>query len=367
MSNPFPDKPAPAPAKADVTPYQPPPRHAPSPWTRENLVGGLKTIAWVLPLTILIWVYAEREQVDTATIQAAVSLEPDAADRMASVREQSDTLVMIEIRGPRAGIDQLRGQLTPGQGRGGALSIPVRTQGRPLGHSTDVDVRDAIANAKVFRDNAVQVVRATPSFLTVVIDQKVTHRLPVVATKDDRDAMGQVTITAPEVEVTGPKLLFEKASTDSRYSVDGKLVAYADLSRYRGRKDKFEAEVSVSFPLADDRITLSANKVMATIEVKPPETASVKLDSVTVMILVPAPVLRDNTVEWDTSLQSVAFVGPPDQIAQVRALSFVPYAILKVEQGESQVTRELKTEDFHLPPGVVVEGKYSVTYRLSRR
>ena len=35
-------------------------------FTRENLVNFARTMAWVVPLTILIWVYAEREQVATA-------------------------------------------------------------------------------------------------------------------------------------------------------------------------------------------------------------------------------------------------------------------------------------------------------------
>src|SRR5215208_2440283 len=31
---------------------------------RENLIAGLKTFSWLAPLTLLIWIYAEREQVD---------------------------------------------------------------------------------------------------------------------------------------------------------------------------------------------------------------------------------------------------------------------------------------------------------------
>src|SRR5690242_1264927 len=34
-------------------------------FSRESLFNFAKTMAWVVPLTILIWVYAEREQRDT--------------------------------------------------------------------------------------------------------------------------------------------------------------------------------------------------------------------------------------------------------------------------------------------------------------
>src|SRR4051812_14869415 len=49
-------------------------RRAPAAWlywlqrslSRDSLLAGLKTSTWLVPLTVLIWIYAEREQVYNA-------------------------------------------------------------------------------------------------------------------------------------------------------------------------------------------------------------------------------------------------------------------------------------------------------------
>src|SRR5205807_2622098 len=55
-------------------------------FTRENVISNLKTLAWVVPLTLLIWIYAEREQVATTKDVAVpfdmVSLDPNVAIRV---------------------------------------------------------------------------------------------------------------------------------------------------------------------------------------------------------------------------------------------------------------------------------------------
>src|SRR5438876_12334266 len=49
--------------------------------TREQVISNLKTLAWVVPLTLLIWIWAEREQVATTKDVAApfelVSVDPN--------------------------------------------------------------------------------------------------------------------------------------------------------------------------------------------------------------------------------------------------------------------------------------------------
>src|SRR5687768_12401586 len=45
----------------------------------------LKTFLWVAPLTALIWVYAEREQIDKAEVRVPVVLVSTSADRVITV------------------------------------------------------------------------------------------------------------------------------------------------------------------------------------------------------------------------------------------------------------------------------------------
>src|SRR4051794_11166045 len=48
-------------------------------FTRDNVISNLKTLAYVIPLTLLIWIYAEREQVAT-TKDVAVPFELQSVD-----------------------------------------------------------------------------------------------------------------------------------------------------------------------------------------------------------------------------------------------------------------------------------------------
>ena len=43
-----------------------------------KIIDGLKSLAWVVPMTILIWVYAEREQVGKQTV--IIHVEPRNSD-----------------------------------------------------------------------------------------------------------------------------------------------------------------------------------------------------------------------------------------------------------------------------------------------
>src|SRR2546425_10231277 len=72
-------------------------------FTRENVISNLKTLAWVVPLTLLIWIYAEREQVAT-TKDVAIPFDLVSVDPNVSValnRAQDKNLV-LELQGPQA-------------------------------------------------------------------------------------------------------------------------------------------------------------------------------------------------------------------------------------------------------------------------
>src|SRR5215211_3341785 len=56
-------------------------------FTRENVVSNLKTLAWVIPLTLLIWIYAEREQVAPAKdVAVPFELQSVDTDRVVSLK-----------------------------------------------------------------------------------------------------------------------------------------------------------------------------------------------------------------------------------------------------------------------------------------
>src|SRR3954464_8093920 len=69
--------------------------------TRDNIISNLKTLAWVVPLTLLIWIWAEREQVQPAK-DVTVPFELSSPDPNRVIRNKSgDSNLVLELSGPQ--------------------------------------------------------------------------------------------------------------------------------------------------------------------------------------------------------------------------------------------------------------------------
>src|SRR5215213_10121517 len=79
-------------------------------FTRENLVNFARTMAWVVPLTILIWIYAEREQVATAPGRVIpIDVKTSAPNRIVKLISPADKNIVADLAGPRAQLDDVLG------------------------------------------------------------------------------------------------------------------------------------------------------------------------------------------------------------------------------------------------------------------
>src|SRR5918993_1772552 len=78
--------------------------------TRENLIAHAKTLAWVAPLTLLIWIYAEREQVANYKDEP-VPFELVNSDDSRYVSLKHDENLILELTGPRARVGDVLNKL----------------------------------------------------------------------------------------------------------------------------------------------------------------------------------------------------------------------------------------------------------------
>jgi hypothetical protein len=82
--------------------------------SREQVGAGLQTLLWVAPLTVLIWIYAERQQQDVrpgvVLPLAVVSGNPTKVVRLTS---PSDGNLVVTLRGPRGAIDEALKRFNP--------------------------------------------------------------------------------------------------------------------------------------------------------------------------------------------------------------------------------------------------------------
>src|SRR5688500_453310 len=84
-------------------------------FSREQLVAALKQLAWVAPLTVLIWVYAEREQRTTdADVRFGLEVHTNNPKVFVRLLEPSDGYASADLTGSRSQLDKLRRELGPG-------------------------------------------------------------------------------------------------------------------------------------------------------------------------------------------------------------------------------------------------------------
>src|SRR5687768_9263153 len=75
--------------------------------SRENWINFLKSLPWVVPLTVLIWVYAEREQLaDEPKVTFPIEVRTSDPNRVVTLVSPREKIIMAQLTGPRANLDK---------------------------------------------------------------------------------------------------------------------------------------------------------------------------------------------------------------------------------------------------------------------
>src|SRR3954451_12541313 len=135
----------------------------------EQFVTFLKNLIWVVPLTLLIWIYAEREQTVTlSTEPVSIDVRTNDHNRIVTLRLPRDKNIIVELSGPRAQLDRVRELLRPKPDGEAAVQIYVDPQ-IYLGAQQLFTVSQ-INNLPIFKNNGITVKSAQPPYLSVDID-----------------------------------------------------------------------------------------------------------------------------------------------------------------------------------------------------
>src|SRR5690349_10917249 len=140
-------------------------------FSRDSLASSLRSLAWVAPLTVLIWIYAEREQVVTwAGRQVVVTVRSSDPTRVArligpDLQPIRDTTVQADLKGPQSGIEKLRDSF--GMGGGPPIDIDIDQNAPPGMHPVPAAV---INNSPRFKSAGVSVSNVIPAELNVWVD-----------------------------------------------------------------------------------------------------------------------------------------------------------------------------------------------------
>lgn len=329
---------------------------APRPLGR-RIIDGIKTFLWVAPLTVLIWVYAERsQQVTMQDVPAVIEVKPSSNDRIVTVLNSGPDAnrIYLDLEGPNASLSSVRDRLSdPGTT---PLTITLGDEFAP-DFEGEVPILDRLAKDDLFTKNAITVKRARPPVLRIRIDRKMTRMAKVVPAPDWK-ALGEATFDPPMVKVEGPQKVLALLKPEQ-------LVAYADLSQFANKSPGTYGPQEVPITFVDHGANISVPKhVQAKVAIRSFEKKSITM---AIRYLLPSPLL-DNLNKRITperpTIPGVEVVGPPDAIQLMQPTAdatpkFEPYVIIKIDMNDltkTDVTKRLTPDDVVVPPGVTVTG-----------
>ena len=192
--------------------------------TRENIISNLKTLAWVVPLTLLIWIWAEREQVRPEdNVSVPFELVSNDANRVISLKQPQDANVVLDLIGPQARLQELLARLRGGQmPQGLKLEIPTTYS---VGHDYTLSTADLVGSQRIFRDYGVTVHNVQPLKMEISIDELVDRDAKIVVPPSMKNVIA--TFDPPTVKVRGPRTLLDRAAQSAQSPERGQLIVYA--------------------------------------------------------------------------------------------------------------------------------------------
>ena len=332
-------------------------------FSKESLLSSLKSFFWVAPLTVLIWIYAEREQL--ITVKAfAIPVEVKSSDPRQTVTILSPASRMIEadLRGPRARLDRVRDEFAA---RG---EEPARIEiDRNIGLGRQLISAERVETDPAFVENGVSLSNMQPRLIEIFVDQledvQAEVRLPEEVTNVSR-----ATFEPAQVGVTAPRSVLEELPRP--------LVVYADptsIAQLNTPGAHKAVNVRLTTPARDRGVRLTTASVKADIEVRPADV-EYKIDAMPIDIAYPQDMEDAYRAELsEPSIANVTVVGRPEAIRRLRDPEFTPkpYALLRVTGDDLPVgTTRSRTPIFMLPDGVKVkpgDAKRTVEFRLVER
>jgi hypothetical protein len=317
-------------------------------FTQDRVAGSLKTLAWVVPLTCLIWVYAEREQVYKTPDPVPIPITLSSSDpkMVVTLVRPPEGMIMAYLEGPRSQVDAVKQQLS---GSAGVEAVNIIVDAVSRGQR-ELSTSAAIEKNPLFNLRGVNVSNCQPPALQIVVDEYEDRELPVAAPPSITNLVAPPIFEPPRVKVRAPKLAWQRATGE------GMLQAYADLAAYAGLNNAGPHEIAAARifvpALQDDpHATIIPGTVKATIEVRQADR-QLKIPSMIVYPLGAQSLQKRYKVECPDTIQNVTVIGPPDQIALLERPDYEPKpkAILDLNSDDTTgLTRRKKLRFIDFP------------------
>lgn len=321
-------------------------------FARDNLISNLKTLLAVAPLTALIWIYAEQQQLVTEqNVPMQISLvSADPAHRMVKLMSPPDGTLQVTLYGPQLAIDRCKTSL-----RDTIIKQPLEIDignGLPPGERQPLIALDQIVGNKLFASQGVTVTACTPETLSVQVDT-IEEKLARVVPPPDVPGLVKAVFEPASVTLRGPRQLMD----DLRQR--GELVVIADLANEATLKEP-GVHVGVSVRLiAPPSATLIPDTVKADLTVGQADQ-TIAVSPVPVKVLATKYLTDTYKFDYkDVLTDPVVLIGPPEAIATIDPRNAKLVAVVDLENSDATFhgTKAVTFEDKGLPEGVRVKAE----------
>ncbi|MDB5356444.1 MAG: hypothetical protein JWN24_2897 [Phycisphaerales bacterium] len=263
------------------------------------------------PLTVLIWVYAEREQTDSkVSVTLRIEVKNTDPGYLIQLRDTDGHVhpslpVHVDLSGPHARVEEVRQKL---ETAGTAVAVDVDTKVGLGIHSISLGM---LSNDPLFVKSGVTVAAPIPREVEVSIDKMIQRDVEVKI--DPKVTNVEATFEPRKVRVSGSEAVLRNPA----------LVAYAQIPDQKepGSRDISGVDVVLQ-PIGDSHVTISPPTVMAKVEVKDPDVVGT-VNAMPVWAVYPPGAVWDKfKPEFEQTIAGVQVRGPAEKISRVNDADF---------------------------------------------
>jgi hypothetical protein len=320
----------------------------------EQVVHFLKTLVWVAPLTLLIWIYAERENsVKAPPESVSIDVKTSDSNRLVTLRRPPDKNIIVELEGPRAKLDKVHEELQPKANGKAAVQIEVDPL-IGLGGQELLTVGQ-INNLPIFKNNGVTVKSAQPPYLFVDIDRFEEADAQVVAPKELADVLENARFVPDTVKIRAPSQLLHKAEADLK---GNPLTVTADIAKraeLKGKTGKVDLEGVLVYWTYRENVTISPARVAANLVIRQQYVQYTLPKAVPIVKETPFDFENRYFVDYLSSIPNVVVKGPADVIEELKKGGASKIrARLEIKGNDPPRTQIKRPLEFNLPQGVTL-------------
>jgi hypothetical protein len=334
-------------------------------------MSSLRSLLWVVPLTVLIWIYAEREQEVTLTNVTIVVAPPAGQPGRLLVHFAPGAIhsIHVDMRGRQALVEDAKELL-----EANAVPLELDRDLTPGDHA--IDIATVLNRDPRVVSKGIQIRNCVPAEVTVTVETIKEVNVDVRARPEDVKGLPTPGFEPTKVKVTLPEADYNKAVAEDRLYVYPNLKPYSEMLAQTGKQIIQNVPLLPGFDNPTGSATISPAVVKVTVD-RPNSEASITLNSFPVFASNPASArAKQFEVQWTTTIEHVTIVGPLDKVNALRngelldGAAFGPHADFDVDFSKPADTQIEAHLNFVLPSGMKViddDAKRTISYKLVPR